>query len=189
MDKTPFGHFLKMPSLLCERTILEESCGVWEKGRKGFKLGNSIIPFKVSDCALILGLSSHGEIVDFEKDGECTELQKRFFDKSPPTTKNIVRHLQRLMLYEIGGALEDFMKMMVLLLFSTVLFPQTNFAIPIQLLRYVDEIERLGDYAWADAVHRFLIKHIPDASDRVRSKKKEKVKVPDISMGVPFSSM
>ncbi|KAK1261698.1 hypothetical protein QJS04_geneDACA000896 [Acorus gramineus] len=152
MEKTPFGHFLKMPSLLCERTILEESCGVWEGGRKGFKLGNSIIPFKVSDCALILGLSSHGEIVDFGKDGECTELQKRFFDKCPPTTKNIIRHLQQMIMYEMEGALEDFTKMM--------------------LLRYVDEIERLGDYAWADAVHRFLIKHIPDASDWVRSKKR-----------------
>ncbi|KAK1311228.1 hypothetical protein QJS10_CPA08g01048 [Acorus calamus] len=171
MNRTPFGHFLKMPNLLCERTILEESCGVWEKGRKGFKLGNSIIPFKVSDCALILGLSSHGDIVDFEKHGECTEFQKRFFDKSLPTTNVIVRHLQRLM-YEELGPLEDFTKMMVLLLFSTVLFPQTNFSLPIQLLSYVDEIERLQDYAWADAVHRFLIKHIPDASDRVRRKKR-----------------
>ncbi|KAK1291739.1 hypothetical protein QJS10_CPB17g00365 [Acorus calamus] len=166
MNRTPFGHFLKMPNLLCERIILEESCAVWEKGRKGFKLGNSIIPFKVSDCALILGLSSYGDIVDFEKHGECTEFQKRFFDKSLPTTNVIVRHLQRLM-YEELGPLEDFTKMMVVLLFSTVLFPQTNFSLPIQLLSYVDEIERLQDYAWADAVHRFLIKHIPDASDRV----------------------
>ena len=49
------------------------------------------------------------------------------------------------------------MRVFVLMVFNTVLFPTKNFRIPPKLFVYVDNIEELDCYNWGKAVHEFLV--------------------------------
>ena len=51
----------------------------------------------------------------------------------------------------------NFVRVFVLMVFNTVLFPTKIFRIPPKLFVYVDNIEELDCYNWGKAVHEFLV--------------------------------
>lgn len=51
--------------------------------------------------------------------------------------------------------------LLVMYLFTTILFPRSGAAVPVHLFNYVEDVEQLYDYNWADAVYEMLKYHIP----------------------------
>lgn len=47
-------------------------------------------------------------------------------------------------------------------IFTTILFPQTSANVPIHLFPYVENIDRLKAYNWAEGVYRMLMENIPN---------------------------
>ncbi|RWR92122.1 protein MAINTENANCE OF MERISTEMS-like protein [Cinnamomum micranthum f. kanehirae] len=58
----------------------------------------------------------------------------------------------------------DFKKLYMLYVCSTLLFPKSCRSFPFNIIFMVDKLEKVNDYAWAIAVHEFLIKTIRQSS-------------------------
>lgn len=58
----------------------------------------------------------------------------------------------------------DFKKLYMLYVCSTLLFPKSCRSFPFNIIFMVDKLEKVNDYAWAIAVHEFLIESIHQSS-------------------------
>lgn len=63
---TSFGHLMDDASIIQERGVLDALLQVYDNRNQRFKIGESILPFKAEDVALILGLCCEGDIVSFK---------------------------------------------------------------------------------------------------------------------------
>ncbi|KAJ0974774.1 hypothetical protein J5N97_016739 [Dioscorea zingiberensis] len=65
------------------------------------------------------------------------------------------------------GEEENFVKLLVVYLMGVFLFPTTNCTAPSWSAHYADNLQALGTYAWAQAVHKFLMDDVQLISARV----------------------
>ena len=59
------------------------------------------------------------------------------------------------------------MKIYAFMVLSGVLFPRTPYGAAWNLLQYVEDIDRMGEYAWAEAVWRVLVETIEDTQRKL----------------------
>lgn len=62
---------------------------------------------------------------------------------------------------ETSEPAEEVVGLLIMYLFTMVLFPLTNGSVPLHLFHYCDNLAALRNYSWADAVYTQLMKHIP----------------------------
>ncbi|KAK1294016.1 hypothetical protein QJS10_CPA16g00601 [Acorus calamus] len=64
-------------------------------------------------------------------------------------------------------SVKDFTRLFILHLFATFLFCMSNYACPFGLVDVVDDLDSIGEYAWAQAVHLDVVKAIKRSSQNI----------------------
>ncbi|KAH7679049.1 hypothetical protein IHE45_06G033800 [Dioscorea alata] len=74
---TPFGHFMDITPVLQERGVLDAVLQVYDEKKQAFQIGQSLLPFRAEDVALILGLRCDGDIVSFKHEKDASEFENK----------------------------------------------------------------------------------------------------------------
>ncbi|RWR97838.1 serine/threonine-protein phosphatase 7 long form [Cinnamomum micranthum f. kanehirae] len=178
IGETPFKHFTEMPTnLKCQRTFLSMIITRWDNEKSAFQLGGKLLPILPQDVALIMGLNMNGERIQLGTRGlreECEFLDK-YLEKNYIETETLEKHLKvisekiasnnkKSLDKKMLDLIADFKKLYMLYVCNTLLFPKSCRSFPFNIIFIVDKLEKVNDYAWAIAVHEFLIKSIRQSS-------------------------
>ena len=158
---TPFGHFLDVPRLCTERPLLDALLGCWDEECQHFRFGQSVVEFTSIDVALILGLKKYGMFVNLESKSRASRLWTKYFNGVSKISRKNTEDILSSMARDLSGSnMEDFTKILVLFLFQVVLFPLSSYTLRSGLVDYVDNLQRLGGYAWSEVVWENVMKEI-----------------------------
>lgn len=94
----------------------------------------------------------------------------------PPATFITREALEETILRAIneGREASDVVSMLVMYLFTTILFPQTSGHVPVNMFHYVDTLESLRRYVWGKACYYMLKNYIPACAAWCRAQTFEK---------------
>ncbi|KAK8958017.1 hypothetical protein KSP39_PZI000105 [Platanthera zijinensis] len=159
---TPFGCIIKaIPELYMNVEILEILLSSWDEDQCGFVIGGNIIPFTADDIALITGLPNRGDKVMRKNVGFNGDTNYGRRDRSllglEESLDNAVQNFKSSPNSENDRC---FVQLMILYLWGSVLFPTCSRIVPAYLFYYVQNLEAIGNYNWAEAIHSFLVKEI-----------------------------
>jgi hypothetical protein len=59
---------------------------------------------------------------------------------------------------------EDVVGLLVMYLFTTILFPQASEYVPIHMFHYAEDVNKLCSFAWGETVYELLMDNIPFCS-------------------------
>ena len=135
--------------------MLEVMLATWNANEHAFKVGDRLIPFTLYDVTLILGLPMMGESIDCSK-SYCVGLVKIFLVTHlkmacPVRTKLVT------LLTKPSTKVPDMVRLYMTLVLTYFLFPTNNKKVNTNLLALLDDIPKLGSYAWRKAMYEYLI--------------------------------
>ncbi|XP_077210688.1 uncharacterized protein LOC143846158 [Tasmannia lanceolata] len=159
LNKTPFRHLFELGGIPVYKTLLGCLVSLWDSRTNCFTLGGESISFDVSDVALALGLSTRGEIISYNR-SRTTNIAGWRFRKPSASRMEIVSMINCLVVNDDKESIELTVKLLLLLLFSTVLFTQTEHKVHRSLFPYIDNIGSTCNFAWAYAVYDDVIEHL-----------------------------
>lgn len=179
LAKTPFLHLFGFPiSTEVNNAVLHQILLMWDgKGSFIFKTGSGpsstshTLKFTPDEVAIVMGLSTDGKPVQYKRD--CVTvyaLRSRHFQQySGEITRKqledaIVRSID-------NGPPEDVVRLLVLYLFTTILFPQTTGNVPIHMFGIAEDLKQLKFYNWSESVYQMLMDNIPHNSAWCKLKK------------------
>lgn len=157
---TPFAHFFVIAKkMIIETTTVREILDSYEVDHNTFNIFGTKIPLFSDEAALILGLPSVGKSFRFER----KELKSKFLDKY--LEKH--RHDRHNLLLAAKDAIEEkdsvnAARLLLLFLFSTILFPGSGNKCPGVLWSIVDNFDDLWKYKWGDQVMQYMIDGLKD---------------------------
>jgi len=141
------------------------------------------VPFFVFDVALLTGLPATGEMVSFKDDGTTTkigemvrkrvgeELRRRKVggrSRDNRVYKSSVAAMVYLLERDAGEEqLELWLKLYAWFVLSGLLFPRAVYKAAWELQRYANDVRRIGRYAWAEAVWRYMVQSLDDMQRRL----------------------
>ncbi|MQL86459.1 hypothetical protein Taro_018992 [Colocasia esculenta] len=99
---------------------------------------------------------------------EVSKLHKRFGKDIAFIRQVIYGYLIDLVGSDEKEDIEDIVRLWILLLLSTFLAPQSAYVCSPQMIKYLDDIERIGSYAWVVAFHELILHNIEEASKMVK---------------------
>lgn len=95
-------------------------------------------------------------------------LHHTYFEgKHTINMKQLERILVELVKKEDQQSKKDFVSLMILHLFSNFLFPTSSGQVNESFIPYLENLEKLHDYAWAFPVHETLMASLIQASKRL----------------------
>jgi hypothetical protein len=152
--------------------MLEVMLATWNADECAFQVGDKLIPFTLYDVALILRLPMTGEPIDYNKahGGRClveTLLVTHFKTAWPERTKLVT------LLTKPSIKIPNKVRLYMAFVLSYFLFPTTNKKVSTNLLPLLDDIPKLGSYAWGKAVYEYLVCGLNRV---VASKKAQKIR-------------
>ncbi|XP_078151067.1 uncharacterized protein LOC144546406 [Carex rostrata] len=168
LNKTPFAHLLCMPPANISACLLTKLLDAFDSDNQVFMICGEAVPFTVQDVGVALGLQTEGSVIDLHSNdkrvrlSDCyTRFHKDYFrTKNEVTSKSLQEILKRLACAEGCKKSDDFVALMVLYIFSTVLFPRSNELVTTSLIPYLTEIKDLKDlwnFNWAELVHQEMM--------------------------------
>lgn len=166
--RTPFTHFTDVSLVMQERRVLDALLQVYNDRNQHFKIGESILPFKVEDVALILGLCCDGDIVSFKHKMVQSKFEQTFLNKIHNRHHDVIKENLTRLVCNKNGEEKTLVKLLVVYFMMTVFFPNTSLNAPTFTTSYVDDLASLGHYAWAHDIHRQLIGDVPLTTIRVQ---------------------
>jgi hypothetical protein len=140
--------------------MLEVMLVTWNADECAFKVGDKLILFTLYYVALILGLTVTGESIDCGKSyggggggGGLVEtwMVTHFKTAWPERTKLMT------LLTKPSIKVPDRVRLYMTLVFGYFLFPTSNKKVSTNLLPLLDDIPKLGSYAWGKAMYKYLI--------------------------------
>ncbi|KAG9447933.1 hypothetical protein H6P81_014061 [Aristolochia fimbriata] len=155
IEKTPFGHFLKVKGGHIEATLVSSLANKYCKVRNSFLIGKRYMEFSAADVSNIMGLPFEGSHLVVGRCKNIPDFVVNHFHGKAPNRKDITRKLRRLVRKD--GDMDTITKLVILMVFVCILFPQANYGIPLTLYRYIDDLNGLKEYAWGEALHRHII--------------------------------
>ncbi|MQM05154.1 hypothetical protein Taro_037957 [Colocasia esculenta] len=163
MRATPFAPYVDIPPMKCFGiSLLEELVAHHEVGNV-FNIGNKSVSFTVEDVAFILGMPCTGFPVHHWLVYRSVQANDIAF-----TRQVIHGYLIDLVGLDEKEDIEDTVCLWILLLLSTFLAPRSLYVYSPQMIKYLDDIERIGSYAWAIAFHELILHNIEEASKMVK---------------------
>ncbi|KAG9458421.1 hypothetical protein H6P81_002929 [Aristolochia fimbriata] len=90
--------------------------------------------------------------------GRCKKIPDfvvNHFHGKAPNRKDIARKLHKLVRKD--SDMETITKLVILMVFVCILFPQANYGVPLTLYRYIDDLNGLKEYAWGEALHGHIV--------------------------------
>ncbi|MQM01666.1 hypothetical protein Taro_034427, partial [Colocasia esculenta] len=169
MRATPFAPYVDIPPLkYFGISLLEEIVAHHEVGNV-FNIGNKSLSFTVKDVALILGMPcTRFPVHHYGSFIEVSKLHKRFGKDTAFTRQVIHGYLIDL----VGSAekedIDDTVRLWILLLLSTFLSPRSAYVCSPQMIKYLDNIERIRSDAWVVVFHELILNNIEKASKMVK---------------------
>ena len=121
-----------------------------EREAKFFKVGNKNLAYNPQEISLVLGLPYNGTIVNFKKAKSNT--RDHYLVDCNLTRTSIYKKIRDIIEEDVEGSV----KLLVLFLFASVLFPTKHFGIKAGLCHYVDDLNKSWDYAWDQVVYDFM---------------------------------
>jgi hypothetical protein len=154
---TPFGRLLNLYcNIEASGRMLEVMLATWNADERAFQVGDKLIPFTLYDVALILGLPVMGEPIDCNKSHAGVSLVETLL-----VTHFKTAWLERTKLVTLltkpSIKVSDRVRLYMALVLSYFLFPTTNKKVTTNLLSLLDDIPKLGSYAWGKAVYEYLV--------------------------------
>ncbi|XP_039130882.1 uncharacterized protein LOC120267272 [Dioscorea cayenensis subsp. rotundata] len=143
------------------------------KGATHSILGDSFLAIQGQDVSLILGLQCDGTRYRLQKGkkGTFSDLKKEYFSKGVDRNRDcLVRSLMNMVVRRESKKEESFVKLSLVYILGFFLFPTTSCSSPAWLPYYVDNLSTIGQYAWAQAIHKWMMDDVPLATARVKEK-------------------
>jgi hypothetical protein len=130
-----------------------------------------LLEFTADEVALVMCLSSKGANVQYKREdvGQYA-LRTKYFRRSGGITRVQLENV-------IVKALDDkqpekeVVGLLVMYLFTMILFPQNCGKVPVHMFRYVENIVGLKDYNWSEGVYRMLMDNIPNNANWCKLKR------------------
>lgn len=155
IKKTMFSHFYDLPPCNISTYDLTRLLNQTTLNNR-FYIGNQIFDFQVSDVSDVLSIPNRGINID-EKNKPTPPTQLlNLFGEDRPTRWKLESIYDRISKGEIQ--VDDVLKAQLWLisLFTTVLLPDSTTGIDEMILYYIGDLDKLGDYNWAEYVHRVI---------------------------------
>ena len=166
---TPFGHFLDSPNVRISTKCIKAILYKWDAGRRGLTIAGNFLEFTAEDLSVVLGVPCHGKCVHWDGIKIKSQILKdHFHDNASRFSRDEVKEK----LKNLAGkcdkeSVEMFVKMFVLLIFATILFPTNNYHPPHSIFVYVDNLNELGHYGWGQAIYQYLLSSIQIAKKAI----------------------
>ena len=167
--RTPFAALTEIEAVLQERTLLDSLLQRFDDRSNKFRIGASLVSFRPQDVALILGLRCVGDAVVFHKKKPRSAFESRFLSKAYERNKDSIKKTLEQVVRERGEE-ENFVKLLMVYLMGTILFPNTSCSVPVWIVDYVDDLPAMGRFAWAQATHKWIMEDVPQAAARVQAR-------------------
>ncbi|XP_020101446.1 uncharacterized protein LOC109719282 [Ananas comosus] len=170
LKTTPFFSYLDLPPIKQDLVLVDCLLSFWDEERRGIRIGETFLPFSPEKISILIGLPAEGEPIEWQsKSVKSSTLDKYFDGDYRHADRSKLRHI----LYSIAGQngeemAADFARIFILYVFATVLFPTSHYIVPKAIYRYIDDVHRIGEYAWGHAVCNYLVSSISRASPRVK---------------------
>lgn len=174
LAKSPFFHLFRLPDdaeSCCP--ILHNILLQWDIKDGSLKHKGKSITLSEKDVCLIMGFGFEGDEVDIRKKTKPfrSELKNWYFSpRGEISRKKLEKKIKKLLhRTEPPVPVEDIVGLVIMYLFTTVLFPQASGSVPGNLFHYLDNIHTLRKYSWGKAVHGLLWYHIPKCAEWCQS--------------------
>lgn len=163
LARTPFLHLFTLPiKTQVNNPVLYSILLKWNGEIGAFVFKDVKLWFTAEEVAMVMGLGTEGSFVVYNrKELDASALRRRYFQNEGEITRSQLEDaiLQTL---EKKCAANDVVGLLVMYLFTTVLFPQACGNVPIHMFRYAEDIERLRKSNWSEGVYRLLMENIPN---------------------------
>ncbi|KAJ8425145.1 hypothetical protein Cgig2_032651 [Carnegiea gigantea] len=178
---------LEYGEMAMERHLTLALIQAWDRRRKAFRIASREVRFTVFDVALFTGLPGTGKKVELDREEVSTEVgdmvrarmgeweRKEMARRVPRRSgkkRRFLKHYVNVMMELCDeNAQEDrvgiWLRLYAFIVLSGVLFPRTPYGAAWSLLRYVDDVEGMGQYAWAEAVWQVVVDFIEDTQRKL----------------------
>jgi hypothetical protein len=174
---TPFMHLFAFPrDTHANNPVLNSILLLWDDNEGAFVFHNKSLKFTYQEVGMVMGLGIRGEAVEYKKGRlEDTSFRCRHFRRTGRLSVRMLENAIKKALEEDANV-DDVVGLLVMYLFSMVLFPLACGNVPNHLFHYASNIDRLKEYNWAEAVHRVLLDNIPNKASWCRLKRAEETK-------------
>lgn len=162
LSQTPFLHLFAFPrGISISRPIIHQILLLWNRSEDCFKIKGKKLEFRPEEISLVMGLQFNGSKVIYKRK-ELTQsvIRSRYFQPSGEISRNLLEEKILDALRERSPA-SDVVSLLVMYLFTMILFPQANGSVPLHMFQYVDDLDRLDTYSWGKAVYWLLRDNIP----------------------------
>ncbi|KAJ8430269.1 hypothetical protein Cgig2_030668 [Carnegiea gigantea] len=167
---------LKYHPFAIERNLAPALVKCWVPRSKAFRLADKLVPFSVFDVALLTGLPTTREKVEF-LDDNCTteivnmELRRRKVGKDSKDSRVYKNFIGAIVYLCEQNAREEqldlWLKLFTWLILSGLMFPCSVYGAAWELQRYANDVQGMSRYAWAEAVLRYLVQCLDDMQRRL----------------------
>jgi hypothetical protein len=162
---TPFLHLFAFPkNSQANNAILHNILLMWDGSENYFNFKGAKLEFTAEKVSLIMCLPSNGNPVVYKRKMITGfSLRARHFRFN----QDISRHqLEQAILKAIDDKVvaDDVVELLVMYIFTTILFPQAGGTVPVHIFHYVENIEKLWFFSWGEAVFQMLMDNIPFCS-------------------------
>ncbi|KAJ8440040.1 hypothetical protein Cgig2_020528 [Carnegiea gigantea] len=150
---------LEYGEMAMERHLTLALIQAWDRRRKAFRIAGREVRFTVFDVVLFTGLLGTGKKVELDREEVSTEVGDMVRARMGEwERKEMARREDRVGIW---------LRLYAFIVLSGVLFPRTPYGAAWSLLRYVDDVEGMGQYAWAEAVWQVVVDSIEDTQRKL----------------------
>ncbi|KAJ8425180.1 hypothetical protein Cgig2_010789 [Carnegiea gigantea] len=170
-----------------ERHLTLALIQAWDRWRKAFRIVGREVRFTIFDVVLFTSLPGTGKKVELDGEEVSTEvgdmvrarmgewereeMARRVPNKSGKKRRFFKHYVNVMMELCEENAEEDrvgiWLKLYAFIVLSGVLFPRMPYGVAWSLHRYVDDVEGMGQYAWADAIWQVVVDSIEDTQRKL----------------------
>lgn len=168
--KTPFLHLFVIPrGVTAPNAILHHILCLWDSERSLFRFHHRNLMLNSKEISTIMCLPSTGDMVNIANVRSTpTRLRQKFFPGMRTISRSQLEKVIEAALKndcpEMNCPANEVVSLLVLYIFTTILFPNTGGSVPMHLFGYVENLDRLNSYNWGGAVFDMLAMHIPNAA-------------------------
>lgn len=165
---SPFGHFFCVNRvIIMEKFVLKSIIESYDMERNEFSIHGCSFSMSSEEAALCLGLPVVGRSISLRKRPRLSDCLSSYLCKNSRRGREQFFEGAKEALRK--GDDENAARLLILLLFSTVLFPAPNQSTPPALIPYVSDLSGLWPYKWGDEVFRYLMDGVRHAVEARRA--------------------
>ncbi|KAJ8452972.1 hypothetical protein Cgig2_014735 [Carnegiea gigantea] len=178
---------LEYGEMAMERHLTLALIKSWDRRKKAFRVGGREVRFTVFDVVMFTGLPGIGKKVELDgeevmtevgnmvrarmAEWERAEMARRVPKKSGQKRRFFKNYVNVMMELCEENAEADrvgiWLRLYAFIVVSGVFFPRTPYGAAWSLLHYVDDVDCMGQYAWAEAIWEVVVESIEDTQKKL----------------------